>query len=249
MDVKTPLLPRTERPIPMRRRHRFRRFHAAAFVFVLGLFWLGVNWQCTDPTHHHNHEATAKVPMEVHIMSKCPDARDCLQKLVLPAMQNVSDKVDFRLSFIGKATEEDDGVQCKHGQTECLGNILELCAAELYPNPKLYLGFTMCMERDYPNIPKKELVQDCALEHGLDFDQLNYCVSQDDGAFAMGMLRDSVTRSADLNVTTSCTVRLDSKVRCIVDDGEFVKCPGGSRPEDLVRDIKKLFDVAKGWSE
>lgn len=34
--------------------------------------------------------------------SKCPDARACLQKLVLPTMANVSDKVDFRLSFIGK---------------------------------------------------------------------------------------------------------------------------------------------------
>jgi hypothetical protein len=35
-------------------------------------------------------------------MSKCPDARDCLKKLVLPAMANVSDKVDFRLSMIGR---------------------------------------------------------------------------------------------------------------------------------------------------
>ncbi|ORX96902.1 hypothetical protein BCR34DRAFT_175153 [Clohesyomyces aquaticus] len=250
MDSKSPLLPRTRSPSPMPRRHRFRRFHAAAFVFVLGLFWLAVNWQCTDPTHNHGGEATAdKVPLEVHIMSKCPDARDCLQKFVLPAMQNVSDKVVFRLSFIGQTTDSDDGVQCKHGQTECLGNILELCAASLYPDPKLYLGFTMCMERDYHDIPAKELVQDCALEHGLDFDKINHCVSQDDGSYAMGMLRDSVTRSADLNVTTSCTVRLDEKVRCTVDDGVFKNCPGGKKPEDLIRDIKKLADAARGWTE
>lgn len=63
------------------------------------------------------------VPLEAHIMSKCPDARvcflllqvsrqrrgltkisaqDCLRDLVLPAMQRVHDKVDFTLSFIGK---------------------------------------------------------------------------------------------------------------------------------------------------
>lgn len=42
-----------------------------------------------------------RVPLEVHIMSKCPDAKDCLHDLVLPAMQNVSHMVDFKLSYIG----------------------------------------------------------------------------------------------------------------------------------------------------
>ncbi|KAF2188261.1 hypothetical protein K469DRAFT_566906 [Zopfia rhizophila CBS 207.26] len=231
------------RPTPK----RFSRFQATAFAVILGLFWLARSWQCNDPTH--NHGTATKVPLEVHIMSKCPDARDCLQQLVLPTMQNVSDKVDFRLSFIGRTTEEDDGVQCKHGQTECLGNILELCAASVYPDPKIYLGFTMCLERNYKEIPKKELIEDCALEHGIDFEKLNHCVSQEDGAYAMGMLRDSVERSANLNVTKSCTVRLNNKLRCILDDGEYYKCDGGSKPEDLVRDIEKLYDAAQGWSE
>jgi len=42
-----------------------------------------------------------RVPLEAHIMSKCPDARDCLHDLVLPAMVNVSNYVDFKLSYIG----------------------------------------------------------------------------------------------------------------------------------------------------
>lgn len=42
------------------------------------------------------------VPLEAHIMSKCPDARDCLRDLVVPAMEKVVDMVDFNLSFIGK---------------------------------------------------------------------------------------------------------------------------------------------------
>lgn len=46
--------------------------------------------------------AGRKVELEAHIMSKCPDARDCLQQLVVPAMAQVSDKVNFRLSYIGK---------------------------------------------------------------------------------------------------------------------------------------------------
>lgn len=43
-----------------------------------------------------------RVPLEAHIMSKCPDARDCLHDLVMPAMVNVSHFVDFKLSYIGK---------------------------------------------------------------------------------------------------------------------------------------------------
>ena len=43
----------------------------------------------------------ALVPFEAHIMSKCPDARDCLREMVLPTMQRVFSKVNFTLSYIG----------------------------------------------------------------------------------------------------------------------------------------------------
>ncbi|KAI9649828.1 hypothetical protein NHQ30_002410 [Ciborinia camelliae] len=136
------------------------------------------------------------IPLEAHIMSKCPDAQDCLKMMVLPAMQRVYDKVNFTLSFIGAPTD-NDGVACKHGPQECMGNILELCSAKLYPDPKIYLGFTMCLTRDYKDIPDRSLVEDCALEHGMDFDKLNACTVQDDGGYGMGMLRDSVRRSTE----------------------------------------------------
>jgi hypothetical protein len=45
---------------------------------------------------------TRKVLLEAHIMSKCPDAKACLQELVVPAMEKISDKVDFELSYIGR---------------------------------------------------------------------------------------------------------------------------------------------------
>ena len=69
-----------------------------AFVLLFSLFWLARTFTCAD----EHGEIDTKVPVDVHIMSKCPDARDCLKKLVLPAMANVSDKVDFRLSMIGR---------------------------------------------------------------------------------------------------------------------------------------------------
>jgi Gamma interferon inducible lysosomal thiol reductase (GILT) len=117
-----------------------------------------------------------------------------------------SGKINFTLSFIGTPTDPDDGVECMHGPNECLGNIVELCAASLYPDPKIYLGFAMCLSREYQQIPSRALVSDCALEHGIEFEKLNDCASRDSGAFGIGLLRDSVRRSQTLGVTKSCTV-------------------------------------------
>ena len=161
----------------------------------------------------------------------------CLRDLVVPAMQDISDKVDFRLSYIGSIDDKDGGVQCKHGPDECLGNILELCAAQLYPDTKTYLGFTMCLTNDYAQIPEEALVKDCALEHGVDFDKINDCASKDDGAYGQDLLRESVNRTTEADVTLSCTVRLNNKVRCVRDGGEWKDCEGGSTPKDLVRDV------------
>ena len=91
-----------------------------------------------------NTNQTHLVPLEAHIMSKCPDAKTCLQDLVVPAMEQIAEKVDFRLSYIGKV-DENDTIKCMHGSTECLGNMLGLCANELYPNDaKISLGFSTC---------------------------------------------------------------------------------------------------------
>ncbi|KAF7903353.1 uncharacterized protein EAF01_006402 [Botrytis porri] len=180
------------------------------------------------------------IPLEAHIMSKCPDAQDCLKMMVLPAMQRVYDKVNFTLSFIGAPTD-NDGVACKHGPQECMGNILELCSATLYPDPKIYLGFTMCLTRDYKDIPDRSLVEDCALEHGMDFEKLNACTVQDDGGYGMGMLRDSVRRSTEAGVVKSCTVRLNEEIFCVRDGRKWTDCPGGSEVNDLILAVEKLY--------
>jgi len=179
-----------------------------------------------------------KVHLEAHIMSKCPDARDCLRDLVLPAMQNISASVSFTLSYIGK-TEGDEDVVCKHGPQECLGNMIELCAAQRYPDPKIYLGFTMCLSNSYDRIPKEDLVKSCALEYGMSFDEVNKCMSEDDGEQVIGLLRDSVEHSEEVGVKKSCTVRVEDKIWCVRDGGKWNDCPDGHEPKDLVQAIMK----------
>ena len=128
---------------------------------------------------------------------------------------------------------------CKHGQSECLGNIIELCAARLYPDPKVYLGFTMCMTKQFQDIPDKELVEDCALEHGISMERLNSCTVRDDGAYGIDMLKSSFNRTAAAGVSKSCTVRLNGQVRCIRDGGEWKDCDGGYSAVDLVHDVEE----------
>lgn len=79
-----------------------------------------------------------------------------------------------------------------------LGNIIELCAHKLYPDPKTYLGFVMCLTRNYKDIPQRSLIEDCALEHAIDFESLNECATEDDGAVGVGMLRDSIRRTTEV---------------------------------------------------
>ena len=74
----------------------------------------------------------------------------------------------------------------------------------------------------------------------MSFDKLNACASDDgDG---MNLLRASVQRSAEANVQTSCTIRLDEKVRCVRDNGEWKDCDAGYKVEDLVRDVNTLYE-------
>ncbi|KAK4674777.1 hypothetical protein QC763_0027840 [Podospora pseudopauciseta] len=235
---------------------------AVAYLVVVGFIYCFFQQNPNHPLHSHtaHHHAAQQpsapetvikmvepsvrrglVPLEAHIMSKCPDAKDCLRDLVLPVMQKTLDKVNFTLSFIGRPTEHDDGVACKHGAEECLGNIIELCAQSLYPDPKTYLGFVMCLTKDYRHIPQRGLIEDCALEHAIDFDKLNECATKDDGAYGMGMLRSSVRRTSAAGVTKSCTVRLNEEIYCVRDNGQWKECPHGSSVNDLVIAIEKLY--------
>ena len=57
----------------------------------------------------------------------------------------------------------------------------------------------MCLTRDYTHIPQRGLIEDCALEHAINFNSLNECATRDAGAFGVGKLRESVKRTAKVH--------------------------------------------------
>ncbi|KAL8697783.1 MAG: hypothetical protein Q9224_002146 [Gallowayella concinna] len=173
-------------------------------------------------------------------MSKCPDARDCLRDLVVPAMEQIVDKVNFTLSFIG-SVDKNDSIHCMHGPSECLGDMLSLCAINLYPtDPVRYLGFSNCLISSYTKIPSRELVEPCSLEHGIAFENLNGCVSEE--GKGLDLLMNSVERSQAVGVKRSCTVRVNDKTWCVRDGGEWKDCPGGSNTKNLVEEVERLYE-------
>jgi len=194
-----------------------------------------------SPSRLSSSNRTSLVPLEAHVMSKCPDARDCLRDLVVPAMEQVVDKVDFRLSYIGKV-DGNNSIHCMHGSTECLGNMLGLCANELFPNnTKVSLGFTTCLIMSYQRIPDRDLVSSCALEHGISFDDLNACISEE--GKGLDLLEASVLRSEDAGVKKSCTVRVGGEQWCLRDGGKWKDCEGGYEVNDLVKEVNRRYNI------
>jgi hypothetical protein len=79
--------------------HKRIIYGVTGLLLLFACFCMGVIIEDSldDDVPYYN----GRVPLEAHIMSKCPDARDCLHDMILPAMQNISHKVDFKLSYIG----------------------------------------------------------------------------------------------------------------------------------------------------
>lgn len=138
------------------------------------------------------------------------------------------------------SVDANDSIHCKHGPGECLGDMIALCAGDLYPKDSVIsLGFSNCLVSSYPKIPSRELVESCALEHGVSFDDLNGCISEE--GKGLDLLEQSVERSQAAGVTKSCTVRVDNTIWCIRDGGQWKDCPNGSDVKSLVKEMEKLY--------
>ena len=94
------------------------------------------------------------------------------------------------------------------------------------------------MVSSYSRIAQRELIESCALEHGISFESLNTCVSEDGNG--MELLRASIERSRAAGVNKSCTIRVNGRQWCIRDSGLWKDCDQGHAPGDLISEIKRL---------
>lgn len=61
----------------------------------------------------------------------------------------------------------------------------------------------MCLTREYQKIPERALLEDCALEHGIDFERVNKCTSNDDGELAVKRLQVCINDGQRLKLNRS----------------------------------------------
>ena len=100
---------------------------AIIFAFLIVTYAFPVQLSPFRPQHHLKTiitqsttvktNQTSLVPLEAHVMSKCPDAKTCLEELVVPAMEQVVDMVNFRLSYIG-SIDDNDTLRAYHSAFE-----------------------------------------------------------------------------------------------------------------------------------
>ena len=79
------------------------------------------------------------------------------------------------------------------------------------------------------------------------FEEVNSCLSDLGPQGGAQLLHGSVERTKETGVRTSCTVRVGGRTICVRDGGEWKQCEGGSRPDDLVRQVMEAYE-GKGRS-
>ncbi|ORY39203.1 hypothetical protein BCR35DRAFT_311490 [Leucosporidium creatinivorum] len=190
--------------------------------------------------------SSTKVPVTLGVMSKCPDAQVC-EILFDRVLDQVGSMVDISLTYIGSIDKEDKyGVHCMHGESECLGNIQQLCVAKYWQGPSGevnpwadWWNFVQCVNYGPTSrIGSEDLAKSCAkvVKHEWNH-QIEHCVSSDEGA---ELLQESVKKAKAMSLVKSCTVVIGGKAVCI-HDGTWKQCPEGHEVGDFTRQIKAEY--------
>ncbi|KAI0080899.1 hypothetical protein K474DRAFT_1657417 [Panus rudis PR-1116 ss-1] len=198
----------------------------------------------TEPDHF---KEAVKVPVVLGVMSQCPDAILC-ESVFDEVLKHTSDKIDLSLTFIGKlnASEPIYGVTCKHGPSECAGNVQELCALKYEPT-FTWWNFVQCNNaHGRYEVGTPAVTLECAKEAGIDWEnsRTGQCAGVDGqarGKEGIQLLQESVQVTASLGVEESCTIIISGKPVCVHDE-TWKDCDGGHDVDDFVRQIEEEYE-------
>ncbi|KAI8079965.1 uncharacterized protein BX664DRAFT_341912 [Halteromyces radiatus] len=185
-----------------------------------------------------NKEPPSPVPVDLFVMSKCPDAVYC-ESVFSTVLKKVNVPVTFDVNYIAQyASSAPFAHICKHGSSECLGNIQQLCFHKEYPDPKDWFSFNLCMNKNYQLIGlDDDLAKNCAQDLNKSYAPVEHCSHS---ATGVGLLTESAQKTKSLGVSSSCTVFIDNKLRCI-HDGEWKNCTDGHEVDDFIQTIEDAY--------
>ncbi|KAI0736196.1 hypothetical protein C8Q72DRAFT_768944 [Fomitopsis betulina] len=199
------------------------------------------------------YSSPTKVPVMLGVMSRCPDAVLC-EAVFDQVLKKVGHKVDLSLTFVAHAniSEPDFGVTCKHGPSECAGNVHQLCAMK-YASPSAFWEFVQCQNyQGIEKIGRPDTALKCASTAQIDWvsSGAGDCAGLDGSGRAREgvlLLQNSVNVTEELGIKKSCTILINQKQVCI-HDGTWKQCENGHNVHDFVRQINQEYNKLNGDS-
>ncbi|KIJ46514.1 hypothetical protein M422DRAFT_29329 [Sphaerobolus stellatus SS14] len=207
-------------------------------------------------------EHKTRVPITLGVMSRCPDALLC-ESVLNNVFEKTWDIIDVNLTFIAKIdpSEPAFGVTCLHGEGECRGNIHELCAMTLAHTQPDWWEFVQCLNFEgTEHVGEVDLSRKCAEVTGILWadaveevegeGELEWWVNVktrvgmrtciEDRNQGLELLKRSAKETAGLGVTTSCSILITGKIRCI-HDSDWKQCETGHEEEDFLKFIQDEY--------
>ncbi|KAJ7095374.1 hypothetical protein B0H15DRAFT_921502 [Mycena belliarum] len=196
-----------------------------------------------DSAQQAFHKSVTRVPVELGVMSRCPDALLC-ESVFDRVLEQVSSKINLKLVYVAdfNSTDPDFGITCLHGPGECAGNVQQLCAAR-YSNR--WWEFVRCQNsRGGFQVGLPAVALQCAETVGIDWERsgLGDCAGLDGkGSEGINLLRSSLISGKALEIKKSCTVLINHNKVC-VHDGTWKECAIGHQVDDFVQKINNEYE-------
>jgi len=160
------------------------------------------------------------VEVQMYVMSQCPYGVQALDG-ILPAVEKIGGGVGLEIDYIGN--QRGGKLESMHGESEVIGNIAQLCAAEVAPEK--HHDYLTCMNKDWRKIPDNW--ESCAKDAGIDAAALGKCKDGDQG---QQLLKASFERAEKAGATGSPTIKVN---------GEDYR--GGRSVDDFTRSLCEAF--------
>jgi len=204
--------------------------------------WLAVQ----DSISRYVFKDDVKVPVQLGVMSRCPDALLC-ENVFNQVIPKVADKVNLSMVYVAKldSSESDFGVKCMHGPEECAGNVQQLCVHKYEPM-KVWWEFVQCQNYEgRDKIGNPDLALKCARAAGINWEvsEAGKCAGLDGSGKAregVQMLQKSVVEGQTLHIQKSCTILISGRKVC-VHDGTWKECENGHTVNDFVEQINDEY--------
>ncbi|KAJ5073689.1 gamma-interferon inducible lysosomal thiol reductase gilt [Anaeramoeba ignava] len=154
---------------------------------------------CQDPVNLH-----------LYAMSKCPDCTSW-ETVFSPVVSKIPTIFTLDIDFFGSYESSEDGITftCPHGETECIGDMYELCARKYFEDDFVFFAFIMCLDEDRENIPNN--VRACAENTtGMSWTTLAKCYNSEGET----LLKNSIDNTNNAGVDWAPTIFLQGKKYC-----------------------------------